>query len=319
MDVNVRDLRYFVAVAEELSFTRAATDRLFVSQPALSKQIRRLETSLGTALFDRDQRAVTLTAAGSALLPRARQIVADWDGARQAVADAAAGQRAVLRVGFQTSIGRGLLPGVTAAMEELLPGWTLTFRQVSWADPTVGLAAGDADVAIAWLPLPPGDGFAWKVLTAEDRWVALAAGHRLAGRDVVPFAELSDEPFIALPAGAGALRDFWLAADHRSRPARVAAEASSAEESLEAVTSGLGVVLLAAGNAQIYQRDGIVFRPVSGLSPSELAVVWRAGDQRKAVRVFVDACCICTARDPAAETDGAGMAGAAGSEPGGAD
>jgi DNA-binding transcriptional LysR family regulator len=295
MDVNVRDLRYFVAVAEELSFTRAATDRLFVSQPALSKQIRRLEASLGTALFQRDQRAVTLTAAGSALLPRARQIVADWDGAQQAVADAAAAQQAVLRVGFQTSIGRGLISGVTAAMEEMLPGWKLMFRQVSWADPTVGLADGNADVAIAWLPLPPGGGFTSKVLTAEDRWVALPAGHRLAAHEVVPFAELSGEPFIALPAGAGVARDFWLATSQRSAPAQVAAEAASAEETLEAVTSGLGVVLLAAGNAQIYQRDGIVFRPVSGLPPSELAVVWRSGDQRKAVRVFVDACCICTA------------------------
>lgn len=295
MDVNVRDLRYFVAVAEELSFTRAATDRLFVSQPALSKQIRRLEASLRTALFQRDQRAVTLTAAGSALLPRARQIIADWDGAQQAVADAAAAQQAVLRVGFQTSIGRGLISGVTAAMEEMLPGWKLMFRQVSWADPTVGLVDGNADVAIAWLPLPPGGAFTSKVLTAEDRWVALPAGHRLAAHEVVPFAELSGEPFIALPAGAGVARDFWLATSQRSAPAQVAAEAASAEETLEAVTSGLGVVLLAAGNAQIYQRDGIVFRPVSGLPPSELAVVWRSGDQRKAVRVFVDACCICTA------------------------
>jgi DNA-binding transcriptional LysR family regulator len=151
-------------------------------------------------------------------------------------------------------------------------------------------------VAVAWLPLPPDGGFAWKVLTAEDRWVALPSGHRLTGRDVIPFAELAAEPFIALPASAGAARDFWLATDQRSTPARVTAEASSAEESMEAVTSGLGVVLLSAGNAGIYQREGISFRPVSGLPPTELAVVWRAGDHRRAVRVFVDACCICTAR-----------------------
>jgi DNA-binding transcriptional LysR family regulator len=98
---------------------------------------------------------------GSALLRR---------GAQHAVAEAAATKQAVLRVGFQTSIGRGLIPGVTAAMEEMLPGWKLMFRQVSWADPTIGLEGGDADVAIAWLPLPPGGGFTWKVLAAEDRW-----------------------------------------------------------------------------------------------------------------------------------------------------
>jgi DNA-binding transcriptional LysR family regulator len=295
MDVNVRDLRYFLAVAEELSFTRAASDRLFISQPALSKQIRRLESSLRIQLFERDQRSVTLTAAGNALLPHARHIVGQWDRARRAVAQAAATQEAVLRIGFQTSIGRGLIPAVTAAMEKLLPGWRLSFRQVSWADPTAGLGDEEVDVAVAWLPLPASSGFACKVLATEDRWVALPMGHRLAGRRVVPFAELSGEPFIALPATAGALRDFWLATDSRREPALITAEASSAEEVLEAVTSGLGVVLLSAGNAEIYKREGITFRPVAGLSPSELAVVWRAADRRKAVSVFVDACCICTA------------------------
>jgi DNA-binding transcriptional LysR family regulator len=116
----------------------------------------------------------------------------------------------------------------------------------------------------------------------------------------VPFSELVNEPFIALPESANGLRDFWLANDQRRAPARVAAEAETAEETFEAVASGLGVALLAAGNAEIYQREDFVARPVSGLSPSELAVVWRTGDQRHAVRVFVDACCRCcgVATDP---------------------
>src|ERR1700735_253048 len=169
MDVHVRDLRYFVAVAEERSFTRAAAERLFVSQPALSKQIRRLEASLGTELFGRGPGEVTLTGAGRALLPRARRLLADWDRAQHAVADAAAAEHAVLLVGVQTSIGRGLIPGVTAVMGELLPGWTLAFRQVSWADPATGLASGDADVAVAWLPLPPDGGFRGEGRTHRGR------------------------------------------------------------------------------------------------------------------------------------------------------
>ena len=100
MDVRVQDLRYFIAVAEELSFTRAANERLFVSQPALSKQIRQLESALRVALFDRDRRAVVLTAAGAALLPRARQIVELWEQGRREAA--AAANRATLTVGFQT-------------------------------------------------------------------------------------------------------------------------------------------------------------------------------------------------------------------------
>src|SRR4051794_23574729 len=135
MDVHLRDLRYFVAVAEELSFTRAATDRLFISQPALSKQIRRLELELRTPLFVRDRRTVALTPAGSALLPHARRLIEEWEQARHAVADAVSAEDAVLTVGFQTSIGRGLIPAVTATMERLLPGGRLRFRQVPWGDP----------------------------------------------------------------------------------------------------------------------------------------------------------------------------------------
>jgi DNA-binding transcriptional LysR family regulator len=292
MDVHVRDLRYFVAVAEELSFTKAAV-RLFIAQPSLSKQIRRLETALRVALFDRDHRTVALTAAGAALLPQARQVIGQWEAAQRALADAAAAERRTLTVGFHTRIGRGLLPRVTAAMATALPQWRLLFRQIAWSDPTVGLDSGEADVAVAWLPVP--DGFPRKVVATEDRWVALPAGHRLATREAVPLSELAGEPFIALPRSAGPLREFWLGNDRSPAPARVVAEAETAEESLEAVGSGLGVALLSAGNAQIYQRDDIVCRPVTGLAPAELAVVWRAGEERHAVRVFVEACerCLC--------------------------
>jgi len=290
MDAHVRDLRYFVAVAEELSFTRAASDRLFISQPALSKQIRQLERSLRTTLFERGHRSVTLTAAGAALLPQARHILEHWDDARRAIAGV---QDRILTVGFQTRISRGLIPSVTAAMERMLPGWQLRFRQISWADPTTGLGDGEVDVAIAWLPAPVG--YSTKLIQSEDRWVALPANHRLADRETVPFTDLSGEPFIALPPTAGALRDYWLATEQRTTPARVAATAATTDESLEAVASGLGVVLLSAGNAAIYQRDDIVCRPVTGLSASQLAVVWRTGDDREAVRVFIDASCLCSA------------------------
>ncbi|WP_341867704.1 LysR family transcriptional regulator [Amycolatopsis kentuckyensis] len=301
MDVHVRDLRYFVAVAEELSFTRAA-GRLFIAQPSLSKQIRRLETSLRVTLFERDHRTVALTAEGAALLPRARQIIEQWEAAEGAVADAVAARRTALTIGFHTRIGRGLIPGAMARMATVLPGWKLLFRQVSWSDPTVGLASGEVDVAIAWLPLPDHGEFSWKVVAAEERWVALPSGHRLASRAVVPLDELADEPFIALPQTAGPLREFWLGNDQRRTPARVVAEAETAEESIEAVGSGLGVVLLSAGNAEIYQRDSIVCRPVLGLSPSELAVAWRADDGRRAVRLVVEACARCLCGRPDASS-----------------
>jgi DNA-binding transcriptional LysR family regulator len=293
MDVHVRDLRYFVAVAEELSFTRAAAERLFISQPALSKQIRLLEASLRVPLFDRDRRTVRLTEAGEALLPRARRLIADWDSAQVAITDAA--RCHVLTVGFQTRIGRGLIPAVTSTMGVRLPDWRLRFRQVGWSDPTAGLATGRVDVAVAWLPVPDTADLSWKVVATEDRWVAMTPSHRLADQESVPCGELVGESFVAPPAAGGALRDFWLGNDHRSTPATVVAEAETAEEMLEAVAAGVGVALLPAGNARIDRRDDVITRPVTGLSPGRLAVIWRTDDHREAVRVFAESCerCLC--------------------------
>jgi DNA-binding transcriptional LysR family regulator len=293
MDPHLRDLRYFIAVAEELSFTRAATERLFIAQPTLSRQIRLLEAALRARLFERDHRSVRLTPAGEILLTRARLLLSQWDETRGAVAEAAAAAEMTLRVGFHTRIGRGLIPAVTARMARLLPGWKLTFRQVSWRDPTAGLGSAEVDVAIAWLPVPDTGLLCWQVVATEERWVALPAKHHLAERAVVTLADLASEPFIALPATAGPLRQFWLAADERQSPPRIAAEAETAEETFEAVASGLGVALLAAGNAEIYRRDDVICRPVVGLSPGHLAVLWRAGDDRKAIQVFTGIFCRC--------------------------
>ena len=290
MDPHVRALRYFVAVAEELSVTRAA-ERLYVSQPALSKQIRQLEKLLRAELFHLEPRGVRLTVAGEALLPRAPQAIAEWDVALDEVRVAVAEAERMITVGFHTRIGRGLVPGVTARMAEQLPGWRLQFRQIAWDDPTVGLEGGGVDVAVAWLPAPAG--LAVKVVATEDRWVALPAGHRLAARSELRFADIADEPYIALPVSAGPMREFWLAVDQRDRPPTVAAEATTADETFEAVASGDGIALLAAGNAVIYRRDDVVALPVVDLPPAQLAVLWRRRDRRAAVRVVVDACCAC--------------------------
>lgn len=288
MDVHVRDLRYFVTVAEELHFTRAA-ERLFVSQPALSKQIRMLETQLRVKLFERDKRRVLLTDAGTALLGEARELVRRWDTAQRLVADAAAAAEAVLRVGIQTSVGRDLLPPAAARFAERRPNWRLQFRQVGWSDPTAGLADESTDVAVVWLPLPD-DSLSSMVLVEESRWVGMARSHRLAGVDVVPFADLLDEPFLALPLSAGVLRDYWLALDERAgRPLRIGAEVETADETLEALINGAGVVLVSSGNAALYERPGVVFREVSGISSSRLALAWRTNDHRAVIRDFVTA------------------------------
>lgn len=289
MDAHLRDLRYFVATAEELNFTRAA-ERLYLSQPALSKQIRGLETTLHARLFRRDRRQVELTAAGMALYAVSRTLLREWDDGVAVVADAAAAESRVLRAGTLTAIGRALYPAITEYFSKRQPGWQVELRSFGWGDSTAGLHDHAADAAFVWLPIDEGD-IETAILVTERIFVAISAQHPLAGRQVVDFSELVDEPIIALPALAGSQRDFWLAVDARAgRAPIVAAEASATDEKFEVVSSGAAITLLAEGNAKIYSREGIVCIPVNGLEPASLAIAWRRDDRRPAVQDFVWAC-----------------------------
>jgi DNA-binding transcriptional LysR family regulator len=289
MDAHLRDLRYFVAVAEELNFTRAA-ERLHLSQPALSKQIRGLEATLRAQLFRRDRRQVELTAAGSALHAVARGLLQDWDDGVAVVSDAAAQDARVLRLGTLTSIGRALYPVITDQFAKRQPGWRVELHTYGWGDQTAGLQDRTADAAFVWLPIDA-TGIETEVLATEPRFVAMSARHPLADRQTIDFSEIASEPVTALPATAGAQRDFWLAVDARAgQLPRIAAEVSSTDEKFEIVSSGAAITLLAEGNADIYSREGIVCIPVSGLEPARLAIAWRRGDRRPQVRDFVQAC-----------------------------
>jgi DNA-binding transcriptional LysR family regulator len=291
MDVHGRDLRYFVAVAEELHFTRAA-ERLFISQPALSKQVGMLERQIGAPLFERSRQGVSLTPVGAALLPHARRVLDEWDRAWQAAEEAKGRQRATLVVGMSTSPGRGgLLPAIRSRFTAVHPAATVELQQVSWDDPTAGLASGTTDVAFVWLPLPDPHRYRWAVVAREPRLVAMHGAHPLAAREAVDFAELVDEPFLALPESAGPLRDYWLALDAREgKPPHIGAEINSTDETYEALLDGRGICLVAAGNAPLIALEGVITRPVRGISPSVLALAWRAGDRRPLVLDYARAC-----------------------------
>ncbi|MFD3509605.1 LysR family transcriptional regulator [Nocardia sp. NPDC058666] len=292
MDVHGRDLRYFVAVADHLSFT-AAAEALYISQPALSKQIRALERQVGAELFVRDSRTVALSPVGTALLPHALRLLATWEMAELAVESAKATQGAALAIGISTSPGRGLLPAVRSRFTTAFPDAKPVLRLVGWDDPTAGLADESADVAFVWLPLVDSDRYHCLVVATEPRVVALPQSHHLADREHLDFTDLLDEPFLALPTSAGVLRDYWLALDARAgRAPIIGAEVSSTEETYEALVNGDGIVLLATGNAPLVTRDGVVTRPVHGVPPCELALAWRRDDKRPLVRGYAQACAL---------------------------
>lgn len=290
MDVHLRDLRYFLAVADELHFTRAA-QRLFVSQPALSRQIRVLEQHVRAPLFVRSPRGVSLTSAGRALVPLARRTVETWDEAQAAVAEAAAADSRTLVIGMSIGIGRGLVPAAVDAFQRRHPGFRVDFQQFPFDDRSIGLESGVSDLAFCWLPLPEGSGLAHRVLVTEERHLALPRDHPLARRDELTMADLLDEPFLALPESTGSLRDYWLAVDARGgHPVRIGAVVHGPEEAVTALGRGQGVALISTGNAELYRRPEFVVRPVRGLPPGELAIAWRADDGRAVVQDFVQCC-----------------------------
>ena len=287
MGVHLRDLRYFTAVAEELHFRKAA-ERLFVSQPVLSRQIARLEQDLKARLFIRDRRSVQLTSAGEALLHRARHLLEDWDAATKEVAILARKEQSVLVIGLQTGVGRGMLHTLTQALNAIQ--WRPELHQVAWNDATAGVEAGDCDAGFAWLGTTINPRCDYVVVAEEPIMLAVNSQHRLAGRRQASFAEISNEPLVALPESAKELRSFWLAEHARhGSPAPIACEAATADEALENVAAGTGSVFISAGNSVLYAREGVHFLDVPDLPPARLAFLWRADDNRDVIRVATSA------------------------------
>lgn len=281
-----------MAVAEQLHFGRAA-ESLYVSQPALSKQIRSLESQLRVRLFDRDRRTVQLTAAGAELLPIAQEMLVQWENGEVALAAAATAVESTLTIGMSTGLGRDLLPAVRARLSDVAPWVSLRLRQASWDDPSAGIgdsaSDGGIDAAFVWLPLPA-ERFEWMAAATEPRLVLMSASHPSAREEEIEFASILDEPFLALPPDAGAARDYWLATEARGgRQAVIGAEIASTDETREALLAGLGICLVAAGNVPLFRHDDLIAIPATGVRPAELVLAWRRGDDRRLLRALVAA------------------------------
>src|SRR5215470_6082199 len=291
MDVDTRLLRYFAAVAAEGSLSRAA-ERLFVSQPALTKQIKQLEGQLGVQLFTRSRAGMTLTAAGQALARRIPGMLAGWDQALRETKAAASRAARVLRVGFISSAANEATQHIIAAFARRRPGWRVDMQQAAWSDATAGLASGDVDAALLRLPFPGQDEMRIEVLLTEPRWAALPATHPLATRDRIFFYELWDEPFVAAPTETGFWRDYWLATSERQgHPVRIGSVTDQPDTYLTAIANGDGIALVPESAARYYARPGITYRPVTGVSPSQVGVAWApANDANPVVQDFVRCC-----------------------------
>src|SRR5918998_4265160 len=172
MDPSLRELRYFVAVADHLHFTKAAAE-LGIAQPTLTRQVQQLERRLGVTLLDRHQRTVALTVAGSRLLDGARQILSLWDATAAELVPASG----TLRIGAMHRHDFGVFDELRRRSSR-----ELVLVSTAYDDPTAGLVNHQADAAIVLTPLPGAERFRWRVLRSEPRWVLLPDQHPLAGQ-----------------------------------------------------------------------------------------------------------------------------------------
>ena len=287
MDVDTRLLRYFVAVAEELNFTRAA-ERLFVSQPALSKQIRQLEKELRTPVFVRTKREVSLTPAGHTLLPVARKILEEWQAGLRDTRTTASVAALVVRVGFQATAAGPLTTRARTEFARRHPGVAVEPKRFDWGGEVAAVRDGLVDVAFVWLPADT-TGLDLDVVAVERRMVGMPAAHRLAAREKVSIMDLLDEPIMWTSLAPRPWVDWW-AVNPRpdgSEP-RWGPQNANVEEMLEDVASGVGICISPTSMAVYYARPDLVWRPITDIEPLQIALAWPDTSSSPLVAAFAE-------------------------------
>jgi len=287
--MELRHLRYFVTLAEELHFGRAA-EKLHISQPPLSMQIRALEQELGVMLFNRTQRHVALTQAGHALLGEARQLLARVEQAVLLTRRAGRGEIGELAVGFISVADYNVLPLVLREFRRKYPLVNLTLREATTDAQIRDLLAGRLDVGFL---LPPVTEPALEsvAILREPLIVALPEKHPLAMKPgKLALEKLKDAPFILFPRpnAPGLYDDVVSCCKAAGFSPRVEQEAIQMQTIISLVSAELGVALVPASLTNL-RRTGVVYKSLKQQSPlTEIHLAWRRGDELPALRVFVD-------------------------------
>ncbi|HEX4510708.1 MAG TPA: LysR substrate-binding domain-containing protein [Burkholderiaceae bacterium] len=261
--IELRHLRYFVAVAEDLHFTRAA-ERLHMAQPPLSQQIRALEAHLGVMLFARNRRTVTLTESGAALLPKARAMLAAVLALPEELQRVERGETGVLRIGFTSTLPlTRVLREVVSDHRRTSPEVSLRLLEMHTARQFEALRRAELDVGFVRYNERAPDGLALKVLRRDPLRLVVPVTHRLARRRTVSIADCRDEAFIGFPnsagTGSGPLLE-RLCAQAGFEP-RIAQEAGEATTQIGLVAVGLGLAVLPAP-LEAVRMEGVRYIPL---------------------------------------------------------
>lgn len=285
-DIELRHLRYFVAVAEELHFGRAA-ERLHLSQPPLSQQIRKLEESLGYPLFLRTSRSVQLTAAGDAFLPRARRILRNLERDLEDTRSVGRGEVGSLNVGFVGSGMLAMLPAIFRNYRETYPNVHLRLHESFTSRVVEGMQNGSLDVGILRDSDPSG-GLRLKTIHSEPYVAVLPRNHKCASQKSISPAMLCDDPFVHYPRSAGARafdKPLKIFESYGFQP-RIAQEASHWLTIVRLIGAGFGVSIAPACVRQIASPE-VVCLPLCGVKiMSHIELAWLVGESRPIVEGF---------------------------------
>ncbi len=286
--MELRQLRYFVAVAEERNISRAAK-RIFLTQPALSRQIKALENEIGQCLLERQAHSIRLTPVGEALLREARELLQHAEQMIERVRVAGRGLR--LRVGYAPSLAAGMLSVAVENFTQAHPNAHVELLDLSTAEMLAGLENDRLDVALCVGQRRQTRGLKWTPLIRAPWRLAVSRNHPLARRSQATPADVAGEPLLVY-----AKRDYpeywdaltgWLQG-HGQRP-RVAGEYDGAENLMAAVESGLGVAVVTARMARLFPNRARLVKLSSAPEPVRIAVGRRANRaEDKPLAVFIE-------------------------------
>ena len=286
--MELRQIQYFLAVAEELNFSRAAV-RLQIAQPPLSRQIRQLEEELGVELFHRTKRQVQLTEAGRAFLEEARQILAQVEQGVRVAQRASRGEIGRLVVGFEGSSTYDVIPMSLKVYRERFPEVDLVVYAMTTEEQIQALL--ERRIGIGFVVSPINDKrLAIETILRESLILAIPENHPLATRTSVRVRELESEPFITFQRDRGCgLYDQVIAVCRRANfSPRIIQEADEMQVILGFVAAGLGVTLLSASVVQ-FQRPGVVYRMLQPSMPKvALALAWRRDVPSAVIQAFIE-------------------------------
>ncbi|MGW4024855.1 LysR family transcriptional regulator [Streptomyces sp. NPDC005009] len=290
MTVELRHLQYFVAVAEELHFGRAA-ERLGIAQPGLSQQIKALERRLCAELFERDRRGVELTEAGRVLLPLARDVLSRCRNLQEVLRTYGTGAVGRLRIGITRSAAGGITDVLVESFMADSPQVEVRLSSGHTAAHEQELSAGTIDVAFVRLPIENTDELVSREVSQESLVVALPEGHRLAARRTVGVRDLVGEPLVWWPRENGPgmwdhILDQVFGPENRPDISRWEPEE---ERMLHAVAHGHGITVLGEGRAGRLSVPGVVIMPFAPPVPTlALGLAWRGDSTMPTLHRFLD-------------------------------